>query len=172
MALQRANLPARLTEQEARREGFVTVEHDLDLLTRMNTPHPHIVARAAGEIIGYALVMGREMAKSIPVLLDMFEQINAIVYRGNRLGQSRYVVMGQICIAKAWRGKGVFAGLYEAMARRLSGHFDYIITEIALRNTRSMRAHEKAGFEKVLEYRGATGEDWTIVLLDISGRKA
>lgn len=41
LALQQQNLPSALSPEE---QGFVTVRHDLPLLRKMNTPHPHRIA--------------------------------------------------------------------------------------------------------------------------------
>ncbi len=161
--LQDSNLPANLSAQEARSEGFLTVRHSFDLLKRMNTPYPHIVARDGVKVIGYALVMLRSFATEIPVLAPMFDRINGIKYNGSELGGTRYFIMGQVCIGKPYRGQGVFTGLYAEMKKRMAKDFDFIITEVATRNTRSMRAHQKLGFETILEYRD--GEEWAVVLL-------
>ncbi len=165
--LQRINSPQSLSPEEIDREGFVTVQHDLPLLQKMNTPHPHIVARHKGNIVGYALVMQRTLSDHIPILTPMFEQINKIRYQGHVLKNCKYVVMGQVCIAKVHRGKGLFADLYREMASRLKPHFDYIITEISPQNPRSLKAHYKVGFQKIHTYQSLDGADWVIVLLHL-----
>jgi len=81
LALQKANLPSAVSETEAKIEGFVTVDHHFDLLKQMNSPYPHIIAKAAGIVVGYALVMLRSLSKDIPVLIPMFKEINQINYQ-------------------------------------------------------------------------------------------
>jgi predicted GNAT superfamily acetyltransferase len=76
--------------------------------------------------------------------------------------------MGQVCIAKGYRGQGIFQGLYQEMANQLEPHFEYIITEVSKRNPRSIRAHEKVGFLNVREYTSDDGEEWVILLLNVS----
>ncbi len=165
--LQQRNLLESLAEGEMETEGFVTVKHDLDILNRMNEPYRHVIAREDEEVVGYALVMLREFEQQIPVLVPMFEQINAIEYEGKRLGESTYFVMGQICIAKGYRGKGLFKGLYEKMRAEMSAEFSYIITEVAKKNRRSTKAHLKTGFKIIYEYQPAFDqEEWIIVLWD------
>lgn len=166
--LQHENLAASLSRQELEDQGFVTVEHDLPLLRRMNSPHPHQIAKDGNAVVAYALVMLRDFRFDIPVLMPMFDQIDHLYYQGRALHTAPYVVMGQICIAKAYRGQGVFRGLYAAMGDRLRGHFDMIITEVSLRNPRSLRAHHQAGFETIHEFTSADGEEWAIVLWDWS----
>jgi ribosomal protein S18 acetylase RimI-like enzyme len=165
LALQRANLPVTISREEALAEGFVTVEHDFALLRRMNAPYPHIIAKDGEKVVGYTLVMLSEIRTEIPVLFPMFEQMDQIEVDGKLLAQSRYFVMGQVCIAVGYRGQGLFPGLYQEMANQMSGNFDFIVTEVSVRNPRSLRAHEKVGFQNVREYRSDDGEEWVILLL-------
>lgn len=165
--LQQNNLPTSISKTELQVEGFVTVHHDLAILTAMNAPYPHIIAKDKDKVIGYTLVMLRKFEQDIPVLVPMFEQINAIEYRGVLLAMTNYFVMGQVCIQKAYRGKGIFQGLYDHLKKRMSPHFQYVITEVSERNPRSMRAHEKVGFQTILKYVEG-GEVWNILLWDWS----
>src|SRR5437868_15212291 len=126
----------------------------------MHAISPSIVARDQGALAGYALVMPPECRAFVPILAPMFERIDAF-------GLSRFYVMGQICVARDWRGKGVFDRLYQAHREHLRAKYDSSITEVATRNTRSMRAHQRVGFVEIERYRDATDEwallrwDWT-----------
>lgn len=48
--LQAINLPSNISDEELKQQGFVTVKHDLDLLTRMNSPYGHIIAKDGDKI--------------------------------------------------------------------------------------------------------------------------
>lgn len=170
LGLQAKNLPHAITQAELTAQGFVTLRHTLDLLRKMNTPFPHIVARDQGRICGYALVMRRAFDRELPILIPMFEQINSTHYAGRELGDAQYVVMGQVCIDKPYRGKGLFQGMYAEMARRLADDFDYILTEVSVRNQRSMKAHFKVGFEAVKTYT-TEADEWVVLLLDLSPKR-
>ena len=166
LVLQQANLATQLSRETALSEGFLTVEHDLALLADLNHPHGHTMARANdGTLAGYALVMERHFGNRIPILLPFFALLDELPYRGQPLGQWRYVVMGQVCVAQPHRGRGVFAGLYQDLQVRLRPHFELIVTEISLRNTRSLRAHAKVGFTTLHEYQSPDGEAWRVVAL-------
>ena len=119
LELQQNNLQRNISPEELKSQGFVTVEHDLDLLTRMNSPYGHIIAKEDDKVVGYTLVELPEWKYEIPVLIEMFDQIDSITYEGESLGESKYFTMGQVCVAKSHRGQGVFAGLY-AEIKRLS----------------------------------------------------
>ncbi len=164
--LQRANLPAQISETELQVEGFVTVHHDFELLKAMNDPYPHIIAREAEKVVGYTLVMLPAFQNQIPVLVPMFAQFNRAKFQGRLLEAINYVVMGQVCIAKGYRGKGIFQGMYAQMKQQMEPHFEVIVTEVSIRNPRSLRAHTKVGFHTIREYQAETGEEWAILCWD------
>lgn len=166
--LQAENLPSVLTAETMTREGFVTVRHEPSVLLRMNEVAPAIVAKAAGRVVGYALVMPRDFAAFVPILGPLFETLDVLSWKGVTLRENRrWFVMGQICIAEGYRGMGIFDGLYRAMAETYRDRFDFTITEVAARNTRSLRAHARAGFQTLHIYPDATtGELWHVVALD------
>jgi GNAT superfamily N-acetyltransferase len=159
LELQRRNLPRNLDEAERAEQGFVTVEHTLEVLRRMHALVPSIVAIDDGQLAGYALVMPIECRTFVPILEPMFRRLEGQATLANR----RYYVMGQICVAKPWRGRGVFDQLYDAHREHLQGRYDTCVTEISVRNTRSLKAHQRVGFVELERYRDATDE-WAIVI--------
>ena len=162
--LQKRNFFGSISAEEVEKEGFVTVEHNFELLKRMNDPFGHVIAKNAEEVVAYALVMLQDMKLEVPVLVPMFQQIDKIVYQQNLLKNLNYFVIGQICVDKSCRGKGVFRSLYDEMTKRMKDHFDFMVTEIDARNQRSINAHTSYGFETINEYRSDDGKDWVIVL--------
>ena len=72
-------------------------------------------------------------------------------------------MMGQVCVAKPYRGRGVFDSLYAAHREHLKSRFDACVTEISVRNPRSRKAHERVGFEELERYGDATDE-WIVVI--------
>ena len=155
LELQRANHAANVSTSEAAEHGFVTVVHDLALLEQMHAIAPSIAAFDGAALAGYALVMPVECRELVPVLVPMFDRLDA-------LGVRQYYIMGQICIAKPYRGSGVFDALYAGHRAQLATRYARCVTEIATRNTRSMRAHERVGFRIIDTYRDATDE-WALV---------
>jgi predicted GNAT family N-acyltransferase len=165
LQLQQLNLLRSVSPDQRRAEGFVTVEHDEALLWSMNHPFPHVIAEVGDRIVGYTLVMEQKWRHRIAVLFSMFEQIDQVLETQNSLG-SNYFVMGQVCVAEDYRGKGVFRGLYDQLKKSMSPHFELCITEIALENQRSLEAHLAVGFEEFHRHRDETGVDWVLVQQD------
>jgi predicted GNAT superfamily acetyltransferase len=162
LALQADNLPGRLSETEALQEGFVTVEHSLDVLRQMHQAMPSVVARDEGQLVGYALTMARECKNIVPILGPFFETLDRLSWAGRPLPEVPFYVMGQICVAKAARGKGVVDALYKAHRRVYGSRFELLVTEVSVRNGRSLRAHARVGFEEIHRYRDAVDE-WVVV---------
>ena len=161
--LQQQNLIVNLGLQEQEREGFVTVEHSFELLKSMNQPDPHIIAYDQSMLVGYALVMKRQFSEHIPVLIPMFKKIDSMYYEDKPLRQFNYFVMGQICVAKPYRGKGVFRGLYNEMRDRMKDRFNCVITEVDIKNERSCHAHYNIGFKSLGRYK-SSNTTWDLVL--------
>jgi L-amino acid N-acyltransferase YncA len=161
LELQKENLSQILSQEEKTKEGFVTVEHSLEILKEMNEAYPHSLAKYNDKIIGYALSMTKEFGNKIEVLKPMFKEVSKIVLDG------KYLVMGQICIDKKYRKQGVFKGLYNFMkTNAFSDNYDLIITEIDIHNSRSLKAHESVGFHKLKDY-SSKDKYWRIVSLKI-----
>ncbi|MEM8999426.1 MAG: GNAT family N-acetyltransferase [Bacteroidota bacterium] len=159
LTLQQKNLPKNLSNEEIGSQGFLTVEHTFAVLQEMNQTCPHIIATEKNQVVGYALCMHPKFSRTIEVLRPMFYEINQVVSKNEN-----YLVMGQICIAKEFRGKGIFRGLYETMKRTLPFGFDHIITEVDTKNHRSMNAHSAIGFRELKRYT-ANGKEWSLIVL-------
>jgi GNAT superfamily N-acetyltransferase len=172
LALQAMNLSAALDPDTIASQGFLTVRHDPEVLARMNQAAPAIIAKDGDRVVGYALVMPREFAADVPILGPLFEMLEGLSWRGGLLrDQTRWFVMGQICIADGYRGRGIFDALYRTMADAYRDRYDFTVTEVAARNTRSLRGHARAGFQTLRRYADpTTGEEWEVIALDFAAR--
>lgn len=168
--LQALNLPQVISAEERREQGFVTIQHQLEGLRAMNQPHGHAMAWDGDQLAGYALVTDPSLRQYVPIILPFFERLEQLRYRGRSLKEVPYVAMGQVAVAKAYRGQGVFAQLYADLERRLAASYELLITEIALRNTRSLRAHEKVGYPEWERYTDPRGEVWVIVKKELTSK--
>lgn len=166
--LQEKNLAASLSAETMASQGYVTVRHDPAVLQRMNEAAPAVIAKDGDEVVGYALVMPREFAPQVPILEPMFEMLNTLSWKNQSLKDNpRWFVMGQICVAEDYRGMGIFDGLYLKMKEVCRRNYDFTVTEVAERNTRSMRAHERVGFQTLHTYPDeTTGEVWRVIVLE------
>ena len=168
LSLQAQNKEDVIPQEEILNEGFVYVNHDIQVLGKMNAKHPQIIAVVNKHVVGYALIMDNSLKNEIPSLVPMFDMINQCQFQNRTILTAEYIIMGQICIAKPYRRMGIFRGLYEKMKKTVGDQFKYIITEIAIRNQRSLQAHIAVGFSEIQRYFDTEGEYWSIVLLETS----
>jgi hypothetical protein len=106
LSLQRANLARNLEKEEIESQGFVTVLHRLVDLQKMNSIEQHIIAKDNDTVIAYLLAMTEESKLDIPVLVPMFDLFESIRYKNKLLSQYHYMVVGQVCVDKKYRGQG------------------------------------------------------------------
>lgn len=165
--LQLQSLLSTLTDYEAKTEGFVTLQHTSKQLAEMNVPYPHIICMDGDDLVGYTLVMLKLFKEAFPVIAPVIDIINELSYNKKCLGDSKYFIMGQVCIAKKARGQGIFKKLYDRLEEQMKSDFDYVITVISNQNKRSLRAHEKVGFETI-KIDTSQGRDWIIVLKQLN----
>jgi hypothetical protein len=166
LALQALNHKSVLTLETKQAQGFVTVKHEYEVLRDMNAAYPAAIARhiESGALAGYALTMHPSFSSRVPILDELFERLGHLEWQGRPVGQYRWFVMGQICVAEAHRGGIIFDQLYQTLRTMWQGQFDLIITEVSEENTRSMRAHERVGFETMQAYiNPVTGEGWRVI---------
>jgi GNAT superfamily N-acetyltransferase len=151
-------------------EGFVYAEHNLPLLRRMAALSPQAIALVDDRVVGYCLSLPESLKGEVPSLVPMFEQFGRCAYRGRPLRSYRLLVGGQVCVDREHRGKGILARLYEQLRLSAADDCEVCVTEIAMRNQVSLRAHERMGFEVISRYADA-GEDWAVVAWDLARRE-
>ena len=171
-ALQRANHPSRPTVLEG--EGFVTLEHSLDMLKELTMLAPQFVALSPldGSVIGYTLTIdpralraGLASAGLHACYEPFFSMIERLEWEGAALDDSRWVMGGQCCVAAGWRRQGLMRRLYDAQAQALALEDERlllsgtpltsasaVVTAIDTANVPSARAHERAGFVEIGRY--------------------
>ncbi|HMQ07085.1 MAG TPA: hypothetical protein PKC30_07265 [Saprospiraceae bacterium] len=167
ISLQAENFENAVTPEEARKEGFVTIIYDVPTLRNICGPYRHIIA-VDGEILaGYALVLLKSAVPDVPFVLPMVNMIKNLSFKGVDLEEENWFIMGQVCVAKPYRGKGVLQAMYDSMKNYYMNIFQYIITEIAGRNQRSLYAHQNVGFKILHSFHDDQGELWHIVILPV-----
>ena len=165
LILQASNHIDDVSIEDRKTNGFVTVKHDIGLLTKMNDSAKQIIAKHNDIVVGYALVMLKDFSSMIPILTPMFDMFNNLTYMEKRLSNYRFYVMGQICIADTYWGQGIFKKLYLKHKELYSDIFEICLTEVSENNSRSMKAHKKVGFKTICSFRDET-DYWNILLWD------
>jgi len=162
LKLQEENLAYHIDETEMRTQGFVTLSHDMKILKQMHRLAPTVIIKDDDKVVAYALTMLRECRQLVSDLEPMFSVLDKLNWKNKPLTDYSFYVMGQVCIAKRYRGQGLFDELYRHHKIIYQQQFDLLITEIATRNHRSIRAHERVGFKTIETHRDELDE-WAVV---------
>lgn len=156
LSIQKRALKGVVSSEEEQDQGYVTVPHTFEILKKMNEACPHMLAMDGDHVVGYALTMLECFRYDMDILTPMFDTADVLFPEKN------YLAMGQICIDKPYRGKGIFRGLYTYYKDELSEEFECLFTEVATSNTRSLQAHLAVGF-KVLDTQVTHGTSWEMI---------
>ena len=167
LTLQQANLRKNVPAAVQADQGFVTVEHDPDVLMRMNQAAPSVIVKDGDTVVGYCLTMLPSFATDVPELKPLFDSIGELTYQGRPVHQYPYYVMGQVCVGAGYRGQQLFDRMYQHQRTVYGDRYRLLITDISERNSRSLRAHARVGFEPIHRfYDPVLGEDWIVVVWD------
>jgi len=163
--LNQQNLKQNLDEETRDQEGFVTWLYSIELLKKMHQLSPSVIVKDGGKVAAYALTTLKESRVFHADLETMFRNLETVRYKGKLLSSYRFYCMGQICVAKEYRSKGIVGMLYQKHKEVYSEHYDFLLTEISTNNVRSIKAHEKTGFQTIYTYSDAMDE-WNVVVWD------
>ena len=167
LALQQANLRQNLLAEVQADQGFLTVEHNPHVLTRMNRAAPSIIAKDGTMVVGYCLTMLPEFKADVPELALLFASIDTLTYAGQPVRDYAYYVMGQVCVADGYRGQQLFDRMYQHHRATYGDRYQLLITDISEKNTRSFRAHARVGFQPLHSFHDPNlGETWVTVVWD------
>jgi hypothetical protein len=161
--LSQLNLKQNLSVETMQAEGFVTWLYSLDLLKKMHQLAPSVIIKDGETVVAYALTTLKQSKAFHPDLESMFRDLASVQHSGRPLSQYRFYCMGQICVARGYRGTGLVPILYQKHKEIYSSKFDFILTEISTSNARSMKAHENIGFQTIYTYSDAVDE-WNVVI--------
>lgn len=165
--LQRENLKQNISTEEKKAQGFVTMSYSLELLEAMHDLAPSIIVKKAAKVVAFALVFMKEGRHLYADLEAMYINFENLSWKDRPMNTYKTYVMGQVCIAKAFRGQGLFEMLYQKHKEIYSDRFDMMVTEISTSNHRSLRAHERIGFKIISTYHDHLDE-WAVVVWDWS----
>ena len=152
LSLQEANLFDNLPPAD-RDSGFLSARFSREQFARMDADVGVLVAADAAHIAGYLCASGIEFNRQFPILAAMIERFGETKFQERLLTERRILIYGPVCVARAYRGRGVLRGLYEALQREAAVRFDSGAAFVAQDNARSLAAHiDGLGMSNVGEF--------------------
>lgn len=167
--LQEENHYSNVSDEEKKKEGFVSVRTDVKLLGGINIELGIIVAVKGVIVVGYAIPLSLKHCEEIPLLEPFITRILELIYKNEKLSKYKIIIYGQICVKKGYRGGGIAEAMNVKLSNMLRKNFDLAVTEISDQNPRSLHfTTKKLGFEVIDEY-SAEGRSWYVLVKDSRG---
>ncbi|TPX73916.1 hypothetical protein CcCBS67573_g04815 [Chytriomyces confervae] len=175
-ALMLANMKQNLENLD---QGFLSVEYSMQDLIQFNETTPAIIAVApsgsdasSSVVVGYALAADMHAALAHHLLKEATQEVyDRCSFNGKPIRDSKFVVMGQVCVAKECRGQGVLQQLYSLFLSTYKERgYDLVETEVSKANERSLKAHVKTGWV-VVDSLTVEGGEWHVIALDLKSSK-
>jgi GNAT superfamily N-acetyltransferase len=143
--LLRANHISTIAEED-KKDGFVTTHLTEEQLETLITREKGItVAVDQGGVVAFAMAAPWSFWKAWPMFLVMLDKLEKSYFDGKKLTEENTYQYGPICVAKAYRGKGVFEKVFFASLASMADRFPVMTTFINKINHRSYAAHVRKG---------------------------
>ena len=171
LSLQQLNLKNNIDVVTQQSQGYLSFPYTNAILQRMMHTEPQPTAFAEGQVIGYALMTTLNVCQTIDLMLPLLKMFNQLTFNGKPLNEYRYYVMGQVCVRAGYRGIGVFDALYAQHREWFAERYDFVVTEIAADNLRSIAAHRRVGFQTLHRYFDTVSQKtWEVVIWDFNAK--
>jgi hypothetical protein len=123
LRLQSENFIGNLPPEE-RQEGFLSAEFASRQVAELAEDLGTTVASVAGAVVAFLCAFRSEFNHGSPVIAKMLESYHRVKFEGKELSSYSSYIYGPVCIDRAYRGRGLLRGLYEAQKQELAGRFE------------------------------------------------
>jgi hypothetical protein len=163
------NMKSNLSKNEQEEDGFVSLEYPLEKLSKMAEMEKPIVAVYNDHVVGYLLATPKSYYGIYEPIDGSFDVMASVVYQGHLMKDYNYLFVGQICIAKEFRGQqndfNVFQRLYQQYYECYGSKYDFVVADVSAANPRSLKAHLRNGFE-IIGSLTIMNSEWKLIVWD------
>ena len=130
--------------------GFVTTPFTVAQLEHMIAQEDIFIALYGQEVVGYIVCASWAFLSQYLIFAYMATLLGDITQFGEKITAGNSYQYGPICIAEAWRGKGVLEPFFAFARQAMQPKYPYALTFVNTRNQRSREAHErKLGLQRI-----------------------
>jgi GNAT superfamily N-acetyltransferase len=152
LALQERNLLIHVPESK-QAGGFVTTPFTEAQLQEILVKEDVFVALHEGEVMGYVVCASWSYLSQYLIFAFMMKLLPSVTAFEEAVTERNSYQYGPVCVAEAWRGKGVFEQLFAYARAQMQAKYPYALTFVNKRNRRSFEAHtRKLGLRPLQEF--------------------
>ena len=140
--------------EEDKKDGFITADFTPDQMEALITQEDGcFVAKDQGRIVAFALSASWGFWSAWPIFQKMIEDLPSLTYQGYQLSIENSYQYGPVCVARDYRGTGVFQDLFAFALQQMSTRYPVMLSFINTINERSYAAHiTKLGLDVIQQF--------------------
>jgi hypothetical protein len=152
LRLQQLNLISNIDEH-LHSGGFVTTPFTTQQLHTLMSDEHLFIALDGETVIGYMVCASWQFLQQYPIFAHMITLIPELKWEEHHVTTHNSYQYGPICIDAAYRGQGILEQFFCYARQEMYHHYDYALTFINKRNTRSAKAHiQKLQLDVISEF--------------------
>lgn len=152
LELQAENLLANLSESE-QANGFVTTPFTTEQLEQLIDEEDLFVALDGELVMAYIVCASWAYLNQYPIFTYMVSLFPDITWDNHHITTDNSYQYGPVCIAKAYRGQGIFTEFFHFCRKAMAEKYPYSLTFVNSRNIRSREAHKrKLGLDHIQDF--------------------
>lgn len=149
-----------------RPQGFLTGHFTAARFAEIAQSLALIVADDGGTPGGFMCATQTQDARSRPIIAALLAACATIEFQDKLFGRWRTFIYGPVCVAEAYRGRGVLKGLFAALKPEVTHRFEVGVGFVDQANPGSLRAHVQGLGMKVAGQFNFNGRGYHIIAFD------
>ena len=147
-------------------DGFVTTKlSDAQFEELIVRENGITLAKDGERLAAFAFAARWDYWLGVPIMKRMTEVLGEMPFEGMALDMSNTYQYGPVCVDGAYRGKGVFGGIFRASLARFEDRYPVMVTFINQINPRSYAAHtRKAGMTEIGKFDFSGNHYWMMAI--------
>lgn len=143
LQLQKENASSELNEDQKRQQGFIVSTMNEEQLHAINQDLGVWVVMDGQQLAGFVCLTSLHFSPRPPVVDALLTRLPESLFEGAALTSYSLFLYGPVCLAKAYRGKGLLRQLYVAVKQNMAGRFSVGVAFIDTENPHSLEAHKE-----------------------------
>ena len=164
-ALSMENMSSMIPDDLKEKEGYVTWPYSIEDLRVIHQITPSIVIKDDDKVIAYLIILVSEVREVYQPLKNILKLLGPSSYQDRLFEDYKYYILGQDCVQRDYRGRGLIKLLFDFQKKHLAPRYDLGVSAISVHNPLSQRIHEKLGAQ-VINVLSTEENTWNIVIWD------
>ncbi|SEA85156.1 GNAT family N-acetyltransferase [Pedobacter hartonius] len=164
-ALSLENSPSMVPDELKEKEGYVTWNYPIEDLRVLHQISPSIIVKDGDKVVAYVVILLQESEEVYKPLKDLLDLLRSITYQGKSVFDYKIYMLGQDCVHRDYRGKGVIKLLFDFQKEHFASRFELGLSAISVHNPLSQKVHERLGAQTIYVL-PVESDTWNIVAWD------